>query len=381
MNNTVVSMNIALCAFLLLPVIVTAGLAGVPWVTDRHEVFGVTVPAAAHVNTRIRGFKVAFSGITVALGVCAILVSLAVWQLCGVDAAFWTVSIAAVAIAICGFVLQQMFRRKVLSIKVDQGWEASSARRAALIGERDNPDPMSLKWELLQVVCLAVTIAVGLLGYDRMPERVPIHADIAGNVNGWAEKSPMVIWYAVLAQVVLAAVMVASHAAIIYAKHPIDPDHPAATGYAYGVFSRVWSIYVLVIGLLAAGGSGLGVQLVTIGVLDINLIGIIGMFIAVAALVGALMIGVYYGQNGARVYAGVRHSDGGDISDDNAMPYDDDLHWIGGIIYINRDDPAIMIPKRFGVGWTVNLARPSVIIGTIVLLAIAIGLPVAAILM
>ena len=101
MNNTVVSMNIALCAFLLLPVIVTAGLAGVPWVTDRHEVFGVTVPAAAHVNTRIRGFKVAFSGITVALGVCAILVSLAVWQLCGVDAAFWTVSIAAVAIAIC----------------------------------------------------------------------------------------------------------------------------------------------------------------------------------------------------------------------------------------------------------------------------------------
>ena len=289
--------------------------------------------------------------------------------------------IAAVVIAICGFVLQQVFRRKVLSIKTNQGWEASSARRAALIGERDNPDPLSLKWELLQVVCLAVTIAVGLLGYDRMPERVPIHADIAGNVNGWAEKSPMVIWYAVLAQVVLAAVMVASHVAIIYAKHPIDPDHPATTGYAYGVFSRVWSIYVLVIGLLTAGGLGLGVQLVAIGVLDVNLIGIIGMFIAVAALVGALMIGVYYGQNGARVYAGVRHSDGGDDSDDDVMPYDDDLHWIGGIIYINRDDPAIMVPKRFGVGWTVNLARPSVIIGTIVLLAIAIGLPVAAILM
>lgn len=53
MNNTVVSMNIALCAFLLLPVIVTAGLAGVPWVTDRHEVFGVTVPAAAHVLSLI----------------------------------------------------------------------------------------------------------------------------------------------------------------------------------------------------------------------------------------------------------------------------------------------------------------------------------------
>ena len=103
MNNTVVSMNIALCAFLLLPVIVTAGLAGVPWVTDRHEVFGVTVPAAAHTNTRIREYKVAFSGIVVAIGVCAMLVSLAVWRLCGVDAAFWTVSIAAGCRSGCRF--------------------------------------------------------------------------------------------------------------------------------------------------------------------------------------------------------------------------------------------------------------------------------------
>ena len=154
-------------------------------------------------------------------------------------------------------------------------------------------------------------------------------------------------WYAVLAQVVLAAVMVASHAAIIYAKHPIDPDHPRR--HRVCLWCVLAGLEHLRAGHRTAGSRWIGPRRSACHHwrAGYNLIGIIGMFIAVAALVGALMIGVYYGQNGARVYAGVRHSDGGDISDDNAMPYDDDLHWIGGIIYINRDDPAIMIPKRF----------------------------------
>jgi len=36
---------------------------------------------------------------------------------------------------------------------------------------------------------------------------------------------------------------------------------------------------------------------------------------------------------------------------------DDDRFWKGGLIYINRDDPAIMVGNRFGVGWTPNLAN------------------------
>ncbi|MGB6582629.1 MAG: DUF5808 domain-containing protein [Streptosporangiaceae bacterium] len=39
------------------------------------------------------------------------------------------------------------------------------------------------------------------------------------------------------------------------------------------------------------------------------------------------------------------------------MNRDDDRFWKGGLIYINRDDPAIMVGNRFGVGWTPNLAN------------------------
>lgn len=38
--------------------------------------------------------------------------------------------------------------------------------------------------------------------------------------------------------------------------------------------------------------------------------------------------------------------------------FDDDSHWIGGIIYFNKNDPSIFVEKRFGVGWTLNFANP-----------------------
>ena len=39
------------------------------------------------------------------------------------------------------------------------------------------------------------------------------------------------------------------------------------------------------------------------------------------------------------------------------MGADDDVHWLLGTIYCNPQDPSIFVPKRFGIGWTSNIAR------------------------
>lgn len=33
---------------------------------------------------------------------------------------------------------------------------------------------------------------------------------------------------------------------------------------------------------------------------------------------------------------------------------DNDRYWSGGVFYNNPDDPALFVPKRFGLGWTLN---------------------------
>lgn len=38
---------------------------------------------------------------------------------------------------------------------------------------------------------------------------------------------------------------------------------------------------------------------------------------------------------------------------------DDDRFWRGGVFYLNSEDSAVFVPKRFGIGWTVNLGRPA----------------------
>ena len=49
---------------------------------------------------------------------------------------------------------------------------------------------------------------------------------------------------------------------------------------------------------------------------------------------------------------------------------DDDRYWRGGFFYNNPDDPAVFVPKRFGLGWTINFGNPKgrlIFIGTLLL--------------
>lgn len=32
-------------------------------------------------------------------------------------------------------------------------------------------------------------------------------------------------------------------------------------------------------------------------------------------------------------------------------------HWKGGLFYVNAQDPALWVPKRLGIGYTLNFAR------------------------
>jgi uncharacterized membrane protein len=53
-----------------------------------------------------------------------------------------------------------------------------------------------------------------------------------------------------------------------------------------------------------------------------------------------------------------------------------DARWKWGIFYVNPDDPAIFVEKRFGIGYTPNLANrwSWVILGMVVVVPLAIAL-------
>ena len=73
------------------------------------------------------------------------------------------------------------------------------------------------------------------------------------------------------------------------------------------------------------------------------------MAVAFAIVAAVLVISVKMGQSGARISA---------EAPEGSMARDDDELWKLGTFYCNREDPSVFVPKRFGVGWTINIANP-----------------------
>lgn len=42
----------------------------------------------------------------------------------------------------------------------------------------------------------------------------------------------------------------------------------------------------------------------------------------------------------------------------NELGFDDDERWRLGLFYVNREDPSVVVPRRFGIGWAMNWGNP-----------------------
>jgi uncharacterized membrane protein len=103
----------------------------------------------------------------------------------------------------------------------------------------------------------------------------------------------------------------------------------------------------------------------------------------VVGIVVILAIAVRMGQAGSRlpVRSPVPTSSASaastpSASDPTVVNRDDDRLWVGGLIYVNRRDPGILVPKRYAVGWTLNFGNPK---AWLVFVIVAAGLTALAV--
>lgn len=118
-------------------------------------------------------------------------------------------------------------------------------------------------------------------------------------------------------------------------------------------------------GVVLTAVLGVAFMLSSAGIFTMSQAGAAILFACVLIVVGCIALSLVYGQNGTRLFA--RMADGA------ALPDDDDEHWKLGTFYLNRDDAALFVPKRFGIGWTMNLARPGAWAALAAILLIALA--------
>ena len=370
--------SLTLMVFLIAIVFLSGAiLTATPWFMKKNECFAVTIPESAQADVRFLAFRKRYAAAVLAVTlICAVALGVVSNVVLGkmsseTDAASLNAILVAAIVAaatiplVASFALMLHYRKRVKAIKREEGWKAERDEAVALIGFEEAPAPPSLAWNVVYVPIVLITLALGLALYPSTPDLVPTHIDFAGNVNQWTPKGPALIAFPLLVEVFMAACFIFSHWMTIRSKKDVDPARPAISAYAYGAFARAECILLLVGGSVLTAVLGIVMILMMTEFLSM-LVTMVLIIVATLVFVGAMIaFSVVYGQSGSRLVK--RLEENGGIIADN------DEHWKAGIFYWNKDDASLILPKRFGVGWTMNWARPAAwaIVGGITLASIA----------
>ena len=322
-----------------------------PFLMRRGEVFAVTVPDTAAHDPYLRRLKRRYALLMATL--TAVLTAVGAFGAFTGDAglALAVLCVGMLLLCIGSYGLMLYFRSKVRSYKKEQGWQASARESVAVVGDAPVPRAVSLKWNLLYLPVIAVTLAIGAGGYAQMPDLIPQHMNFQGEVTEYMEKTPFTILVPALIVAFVAACMAFAHWTILRSKRPSNPSAPATSALAYGMFARAQSI-LLVAGGLALSVLGPVMELSFIGVTGLEQAGVFVVALALVIVVGSIVVSLVYGQGGSRVFSRMAASE--------RLLADDDEHWKLGVFYYNPDDASLFLPERFGIGWTMNWARPAV---------------------
>lgn len=342
-------------------------VAATPYLMPRGEVFAVSIPTIERRDPYVRKLKRCYALVmsltTLALTAAALICACSAL----IEATVIILTGGAIVVSGGSYLLMLVLRAKMIRYKRQRGWSAEAQESVAIAGGGQRRGAISLKWDVWYVPVIALTLAVGAAGYAQMPDHIPIHASFDGVVNGWADKSPFILLMPVLIQSFMALCFVFSHWSIIRSKKWADPGAPATSALAYGLFARAQSICLVV--------GGLAICL-TMVALPLSFMNLITLMQAVALIIGAVLVlcggmiivSVVYGQSGSRVFRRMHGSE--------KLKVDDDSYWKCGVLYFNPNDASLFLPKRFGVGWTVNWARPAawiIVVGFFVLTAVVVA--------
>lgn len=259
-------------------------------------------------------------------------------------------------------------RGAIRAVKQREDWYQGLRQTVAVdTSLRTSPERFPWLWALPALLVLGATATDGVLRYPSMPERLPVHYGGSGVVDRLAAKSVGTAFAPVFAQAGATALILVVMWFVFRARADLDPARPAATALQHRHFTVRITAAVLVLAacanltvLLAAWRIWDGARTVSpLALLAPTLIGL-------AVVLG---VAIRTGRNGSRLPV----EEGPPVP--GVVHQDDDAHWrLGGLFYVNRQDSAVFVPKRFGIGWTVNFGNPRTLLPFALLIAFTAGM-------
>ncbi|HXD61201.1 MAG TPA: DUF5808 domain-containing protein [Lacisediminihabitans sp.] len=354
----------------LLSVLLGALLYAMPAITHPTLPLGVSVPQARVADPVIvasvrRYRRWILMSLVLGLVLSAVL---------GFAAPTVGIIVPVLLVSVLGMGSYVVSREAIARTKREGGWyEDVPVRLAANVTAARVSAPIPFGWYLAATVLLAIAAGIGVAVYPALPDPLPIHWDLNGVANGFAQKSVWSAFGVVLVGLGVVALLFALSFLVRVARpRRMASDSPAlATRRAevqQHLLGGLLGQITLITSALLAGLTIAGWLAPTSGFLPI---------VSIVLFLGLLALAIAAYFVGYRRAMVPRTEASGSAAPQHPTATavdapDDDHYWKGGLVYVNRRDPALLVPKRFGVGWTINLGHPAgVAIGVVILLIIA----------
>ncbi|MHA6252683.1 DUF1648 domain-containing protein [Oceanobacillus sp. CAU 1775] len=364
MNNLFLFISLAIYIPVLMPLIF------IPYWTRKTESFGVSIPESIYYTEPLKTYRKQYAIYTAIAAVLLYLVLFTFGRNASDSEMGILISSIIIVLLVVSFLIYLFFHNKMKKLKQNSDWKDGKSERL-FISTSFHKEKLTYSnfWFLISFFLALVVIFFTFNNYHLLPDQIPMQYNFSGEVTTWADKSyrsalllPVMILYMTLLFIFVNTV-------IARAKQQIDSENPEKSLKQNALFRRRWSLYIILSGISLSFMLAFA-QFTFFYSVDSTLLMVVIMLFTFLMIGGAIYLSITTGQGGSRIKHGTITHNGKSIN------RDEDKYWKLGVFYFNRNDPALFLEKRFGVGWTINLGRPLAWIIFIIIIGSAILLPI-----
>lgn len=334
-------------------VLVGVCFLALPALSDRTLPLGVAVPADHAGDRVVREAVLRYRRRVVVVTLLGVLVSAPAAGLPEAAAAVlpcYLVTAGALAVFVRS-------RRRITAAKAAERWyEGVPTRLTASLTPASEPRvAVPAGWYAAALAVTAGAAALGVVLYPGLPARVPTHFDGAGLPDAFAARSVGSVFAPLLVAAGLTVALFATAHAVRRAPVRLRAGRTPEQAWArvratdrmtQRTLAATTLLSVLLVDVLVVDGW-LSPQRLSLAVPALV---VFTLAFAAVAVLGTLGV--------SREVRGLDAPAPGAAATPRPQAPDDDRSWRGGLVYVNRDDPSLWVPKRTGVGWTVNVGHP-----------------------
>ncbi|MBN8192842.1 DUF1648 domain-containing protein [Bacillus sp. NTK074B] len=336
----------------------------IPFIVKRTVVFGVTIPFDEVKNTQLRQYKKSYAILTLFISILVLTIYF-IWSTTNTPSENHLILAGLCmpfVILFISMALYFYFHMKVISLKKQMQWFKD--RKQIRVSELNlrTKDEM-LPW-MVYTVPMVITVALivfTLMNYNSFPDQIPTHWGPNGKPDAFTSKTYLTALSLPLVLLIMNGMFLGINELTRNSGIKLSAGNVKASRIRQLRLRKYTSWLLFFISVLVSLLFTF-LQFTTLYENSVSDLLIITTPLAFSALVliGSIILAVKVGKNDSDL-------DGEIIGEDSSevINADDDQYWKGGLIYFNPEDPSIFVEKRFGVGWTLNFARP---LGYIVLI-------------